>query len=329
MKKVGIGIITVIIAAYIIVVVIININKGPKEESNKTKIVTSFYPVYVMTLNITKGAENVEVSNMAEHLTGCIHDYTLTTEDLKKFEKASIFIQNGAGLENFTDKILNSYQNIKVISAAENVQNFICEGHDHDSHDNEEQHEHNADEENVHNHEESHDHDEECNSHIWLSIENYISEVEKIYEKLSEYDSKNKETYLNNKNTYIEKLNALKIKYKGLENIQNKGAICLDEALVYLLDEVGMKYEIVETDHEQSSISANQIKELINQMKKENITSIFIEKDGDTKVAETLAKETGAKIYKLDAEMNPSKNYEDINAYIEAMEFNYKVLSEV
>ena len=120
-----------IIATLIIVIAIIsliiysNFNKREKQDKDKIKILTSFYPIYIMTLNITKGANNVEVSNMAEKLTGCIHDYTLTTTDLRKFEDADIFIQNGAGLESFTDKITSSYGNVKIISAAENVTNFI------------------------------------------------------------------------------------------------------------------------------------------------------------------------------------------------------------
>lgn len=52
--------------------------------SSKTRIVTSFYPMYVIALNLTEGAEGIELSNMADVNVGCLHDYTLTTEDMKK-----------------------------------------------------------------------------------------------------------------------------------------------------------------------------------------------------------------------------------------------------
>ena len=39
-------------------------------------IVTSFYPVWILTLNLTEGIEGVSVVNLAEPATGCLHDYT-------------------------------------------------------------------------------------------------------------------------------------------------------------------------------------------------------------------------------------------------------------
>ena len=45
--------------------------------------------MYIIVRNITDGANNVQLVNMTEQNTGCIHDYTLTTNDMKKI---SIFI---------------------------------------------------------------------------------------------------------------------------------------------------------------------------------------------------------------------------------------------
>ena len=88
-------------------------NNGKKEENidSKYTIVTSFYPIYIMALNVTDGANNVEVLNMADTNVGCLHDYTLTTTDMRKIENADIFIQNGLGLENFIDKLLKERSN--------------------------------------------------------------------------------------------------------------------------------------------------------------------------------------------------------------------------
>ena len=79
-------------------------NKKEENTDSKYTIVTSFYPIYIMALNVTDGANNVEVLNMADTNVGCLHDYTLTTTDMRKIENADIFIQNGLGLENFIDK---------------------------------------------------------------------------------------------------------------------------------------------------------------------------------------------------------------------------------
>ena len=117
-KRIIIAIIVIVcILALITFLVWKNIEKSNNEleANNNFKIVTSFYPIYIIAENITNGAENIELSNMAEVNGGCLHDYTLSTNDVKKVENADVFVQNGEGIENFTDKILEIYSNVKII----------------------------------------------------------------------------------------------------------------------------------------------------------------------------------------------------------------------
>ena len=54
-------------------------------ESN-TKTVTiaaSFYPMYIMALNVAKDMSDVKVINMTKPMTGCLHDYAVTPDDLR------------------------------------------------------------------------------------------------------------------------------------------------------------------------------------------------------------------------------------------------------
>ena len=64
------------------------------------KIVTSFYPMYIIVRNITDGANNVQLVNMTEQNTGCIHDYTLTTNDMKKNRKCRYFYTKWIRIRN-------------------------------------------------------------------------------------------------------------------------------------------------------------------------------------------------------------------------------------
>ena len=300
---------SLVIAAIIVSLIIYgNVKEERKPQNNETKILTSFYPIYIMTLNVTNGAKNIEVSNMAEKLAGCIHDYTLTTTDLRKFENADIFIQNGAGLEKFSDKIASSYPNVKIINAAQNVTNFIySDGKNDDTEKNEDGEE------------------EESNSHIWLSIENYKKEVQEIATELSTLNLENADIYRKNCNTYLQKLDDLQEKFKKL-NLQGEKAICLNESLEYLLKENGIDETLVETDHEQASISAKMVKDIISKMQEENIKSIFIDKDYSDKLAKVLQNETNAKIYVLNSGMNGN---DDLNSYINIMEENLKALKQI
>lgn len=289
--------IIIVIVLIICLVICKNIYNQKKEKSNdKFEILTSFYPIYIMTLNITNGAEDVKVSNMAEKYTGCIHDYTLTTTDMKKFESCDIFIQNGAGLETFSDKILESYPKIKVLNAADGVNNFLT---------------HNED-------------DEEVNSHIWLSISNYINEVIKITDSLIKMDSKNAKIYQKNCENYVSKLSALKIKFDNL-NLKNKRVINLNESLEYMFKENDIDSVLIETDHEQAVISANKIRNIIELMQNEKINEIYIDKNDSRKLADVLQNETNAKIYVLDSAMSGDGS---LDSYINIMNQNYEILKE-
>ena len=269
----------------------------PKENSEgQFKIVTTFYPIWMMTKNITQDAQNIEIVNMADRNVGCLHDYTLSTTDMKKLEKADVVVQNGLGIENFMDKILNTYSEIKIIDSSKNIISKI--------------------EENG-----------EVNNHIWTSLSNYMMQVEEIAKSLSEANPENKEVYEKNKENYIKELKKLQKEYQTeLANLNDKKAICLNEAFSYLAKEVGLEIISVETNHEESSLSAEKMKELIEIMKKENIKSILVDKEDNLKSAQTLASETGAKIYELQSGLTGS---EENNSYLQIMKENLEILKGI
>ena len=97
------------------------VKKEEINEENKFKIVTSFYPLYIMTLNITDGIEDVTVSNMTDNNVGCLHNYSLQAKDLKKLSKADLFITNGLGIETFLDKIKEEYKGLEIIEDRKSV----------------------------------------------------------------------------------------------------------------------------------------------------------------------------------------------------------------
>lgn len=287
-------IITIAVIIVIIGIIVIgNLNKENVKENDNLKIVTSFYPMYIMTMNITNGVEDVQVSNMAENYVGCIHDYTLKTEDLKKFENANIFIENGYGMEVFSQKIIDSYPQVKIIESAKGITDVIKE--------------------------ESGD----VNAHFWTSIDNYILQVQEIANQLSNIDSKNADTYKNNANTYIQKLNDLKNSYEDkIESLKGKKVISLNESFSYLFKTLGIEEILIETDHEQSSLSAETVKNVIDKMNGENINSIIIAENDNEQNAKAIAEETGAKVYKLKDGMSGDNS---LDSYINDMKYNFEI----
>ena len=291
MKKRNIIIIVAIVLILIAGIVIGNLNRKDDIEGDSLKIVTSFYPIYIMTLNITNGAENIEVSNMAENYVGCIHDYTLTTTDLKKFENADIFVQNGYDMEQFSQKIIDSYPDVKMVDSSTKITDFVQDG-------------------------------EEVNPHFWTSIDNYILQVEAITEGLKELDSSNSDLFEQNKNICVQKLQELKSSYEEF-NFEGNSVVSLNESFSYLFKFIGVNETLIETDHEQSSLSAETVRGVIEEVKETGIQAIVIgQNDGDQN-ANLIASETGAKVYRLNDAMSGDGS---LDSYINTMKENLEIL---
>ena len=263
------------------------IKKDP--EIKEFKIVTSFYPMYTIANKLTENIDGVVVENMANNNVGCLHDYTLTTADLKKIENANVFVYNGLGIENFTQKILQTYQKIRIIDSSENINGLISD-------------------------------ENENNAHIWLDIDKYTIQVENVKNGLIKADNEHKEKYEKNAQDYLNKLNELKEKLKDLKE---KKCLSFSESLAYLEKSMNLKIKTIETDHEQNGLSAETLAEAIKYVKDNNIKNIIIDKQTADNNAKTVANETGAKVYVLDSMLGGG------DGYIEIMEENFKIVESM
>lgn len=291
-------------------------NSNDKLESSKDKkddsikVVTSFYPMYLLTSNIVKNIDNVELINMTNSSTGCLHDYSLTTDDIKLLEDCDIFIINGAGMESFLDKVLQQKPDLKIIDASEGI-DLIKSDY--------------IDESDNHNHNHDHD-DEEYNPHVWLSVKNAIKQVQNIQNKLIEYNSVNKDKYIENTKNYIDQLTTLDNKiHSELDNIKNKNIVTFHEAFPYFAKEYGLNIVGVVQREAGSEPSAKELQETIEKIKKLDVKAICVEPQYSTKAAETISRETNVGVYTLDPIVTEeSKN----SSYIDIMNKNLETLKE-
>lgn len=298
MKKNVIYIIVAILILGVLVtaVVVTNQNKEKTVDNGKFKIVTSFYPMYILTANITQGAKNIELVNMTDTNVGCIHDYTLTTSDMKKIENADAFIENGLGLEDLITKALSSNTKMKIIDASKDMINLIKE-------------------------------EDEVNPHVWTSLSQHIKQTQNIADALIQINPENAQVYEKNTKEYIEKLSELKLRYETeLQNLSEKSAVSLNEAFEYLGKEMKLDLKTIHTDHEKNTISAETLKQIIDEMKQKNIKIILVDINDNTKNAETIAKETEATIYKLDSGLTGSLSKD---AYLNSMTGNLEKLKQI
>ena len=273
------------------------------ESNNKLTIVTSFYPMYISTLNIVKDIPYVEVINMTAPQTGCLHDYSLSTKDLKTLSSADIFVINGAGMESFLDDVIDEYSDLKIIEASNGIS--LIEDTDHD------------------------EHEHDVNPHVWVSISKNIEEVSNIAKELSAFDPNHASEYEANADAYIAKLENLRTEmHAALDNVNNKDIITFHEAFPYFAEEFNLNIAGVIEVEPDSEPSAKEVENIISIINEKNIKALFTEPQYSSKIADTIAKETGASIYTLDPIVTGDANEDAYDDYIVKMQENLNTLKE-
>ncbi len=281
----------------------------PAKESSRLKLLASFYPIAIMALNITDGVEGVAVESMAQQQTGCLHDFQMTTADMKKAETADAFLINGAGMEGFLDKISDQLPELPVIDSSTGIP-LIASGEDH-----------------HHDGGEGHDHDQEAyNPHLWVSITNCMEQVRNLSEGIIALDPEHEAEYRENTETYLEKLSALRDKmHSALDHVKNKDIITFHEAFPYFAEEFGLHIAAVINREPDSQPSAKELADTIRLVRETGVKALFVEPLYPETSADIIAAETSAQVYVLD----PAVSGEwDKNAYLTAMESNLQVLEQ-
>lgn len=289
------------VLSIILIILIIFILTGCNEEkinSENFKITTSFYPMYIIALNLTKDAKNIELNNMTDSSIGCLHNYTLTTNDLKKIQESDILVINGLGLEeNILNTVNKTNSNIKVIDSSDNIdEKDIISGNN-------------------------------VNPHIWTSINLYKNQVETISENLINLDENNREIYVKNTEEYINKLNELENRENTVkEKIANVEVVVFSESLEYLIKEMNINYSIFSIGHEESGVSSEELGEIIDEINDKNIKTILIDKEDSKAIANSVSAETGATIHEMDSCLTGEL---DLDSYITKMNSNLDILENI
>lgn len=268
-------------------------------EKKDFTIVTSFYPMYIDVINITKDVEGVKVINMTKPQTGCLHDYQLTTEDMKTLEQADVFVANGAGMESFLDKATKQNKNMKVVEASNYKDiNFIKDG-------------------------------DEDNPHVWMSVTYSIAQVKAITAALCEADPAHKDAYRKNALDYCMKLEKLKKEmHEELDDLPHRDIVTFHEAFPYLAKEFKLNIVSVIEREPGTEPTPQELETTIAKVNTLPVKVLFTEPQYSPAAAETIAKETGAKIYQLDPVVTGEANLEAMDAYINAMKKNMNILKE-
>lgn len=261
-------------------------------------ILTSFYPMYVATINIAKDIEGVRVVNMTKPQTGCLHDYQMTPQDLITLEGADVFVMNGAGMEESLESMVAMQKDLKIVQASEGIELIKSKSG-------------------------------EENPHVWLSVSNAIAQARNISEQLALIDGPNADQYRANADIYVAKLEALRTKmHATLDKLENRDIVTLHEAFPYLAQEFNLTVAAVIAYHDDTAPTVNELKEVIAVVNQLKVKALFEEPQDSSQSAQNIADATGAKVYKLDPGVIGESDTKAYNGYIDTMESNLTSLME-
>lgn len=293
---------------------------GGSKQVNKEDeflLVTSFYPMYVLAENLTAGVEGITVSNLTENQTGCLHDYQLTSRDMKLLSKADAFLVNGAGMELFMEKVLENNAELPVIEASRGITLLEGIGHSHNH-----ESEHGTDQDEASH--DSHAHAE--NGHVWMDVERYRIQLATVTEELIRLLPEKKDALEAASAAYDAKLQTLSQYAEELKKEASKTPVVIfHEAFAYLAESLGMEVLMSLSLDEETVPSAGEIAEVIEEINYHGGAFIFIEQEYAEYADKILAETDAVAVY-----LNPLTTGDgNADSYYQEMQKNLDIMFRV
>lgn len=297
MKKKNIFVLAMLAAvlavAIVVTMIFVNTNEETKK-GNDLSIVTSFYPMYVATANVVDGVEGVTLQNLSEPQTGCLHDYQLTTADMKLLSTADIFVVNGGGIENFLTDIASDYPKLSMVEASSNL-TLLAE-------------------------------EDEENAHAWMSVAAYRNQVSTIAEQLAKLDPEHAKQYEDNVKAYDAKLAKLQDEQEQIrEYADGQNVILFHEAYAYVAEDYGLNVTYVLDLDEERAVSAGERADVLDSIENDRVSYILAEERYGSKTGDAVEAEANVKVIYLDA---CNRGDYDKDSYLTAMQSNIDLLRE-
>lgn len=254
--------------------------------SDTIKVLVSFHAMEELVQLV--GDEKVDVEVVIPEGTEA-HDFEPTTKDIKELSKSKLFVYNGLGMEHWVENFLKN-SNVEVVEASANVTTINNDG--------------------------------VIDPHTWLGLKDAIVELENIKNALVKIDSKNSTYYEKNYENAKKELESIYDEYKSkFDSIANNKFVTGHKAFGYLCREFGLEQIAIQGVFAEGEPSPAKLAELVTYCKDNNIKTVFAEEIGSTEVAETLAREAGAKVETIET-------FEGEGDYIEGMKENLQKIYE-
>lgn len=257
-------------------------------------VVTSFYPVYLAAIDAAGNIPGVSVENLSEPQTGCLHDFQLTPEDMKRLGHADVFVVNGGGIESFLEEVGSAYSGLKMIRACEPLE-LLNDG-------------------------------DEYNAHAWMSPARYREMVRYIALELSEVDPAHESAYQRNADACDARIAELEARREKIAAAsEGTNVILFHKAFDYVAEDYGMQVRFIMDLDEERQISAGEVAEVVAAVQQGRASLILAEERYGRELAELVQKETDVAVLYLDPLTRGSY---DTDSYWSKMEHNIELLQK-
>jgi zinc transport system substrate-binding protein len=262
------------------------------ETAEPFRILASFHPVLITTLNVARGVPGVEVASLTPPDTGCMHDRQLAPADLVALGRASVLIVNGAGIESFLAGATNRVVSRAVIDASAGVALITNAG--------------------------------SVNPHVWLSVTNVMLQTDAIARGLARLDPAHAAQYEANAARYRGELATLQAHVAACASrLKARPVVTQHDAFPYLARDLGLTIAGVIQTEPGMDVSAGQITSLVRSMRTKGVSVVFAEPQYSCRTAALVAREAGATVHMLDSCVTGPAT---TNSYLAAMEANVAVV---
>lgn len=287
---------------------------GLQNEQDDFTVTASFYPMYVLTKNLTKGIDGVSLSCLSSPQTGCLHDYQPTAGDKKLLASTDLLVINGGGMESFLDTLDAEGNDLEILDASADLEESLLQSHQEDQ-----------------DHE-GHDHGE-INPHFWMSLALYEQQIQTVSQGLAQADPAHESLYLENARAYTEEIEKRRSQLDALkESLQGRPVILFQESFAYLAKELGLTVLASYDLDGESSLSAKDIAQAMELSRENENTLLFCDSRYSRETGETVAEGTEASLLILDPMVTPlsGTDFTEVKEddVLKAWDSNIRILQE-
>lgn len=296
------------------------------------------------------GGEHIVVTTLVGP-DGDAHVYQPTPQAARAVAEADLMFVNGLDFEGWLERLAQAAAfDGALVVATDGIEALAFDEHgdehgdhedhngDHDEHDDDHDDDHDNHEDHDKHEGEHDDHDDHAghdhgafDPHAWQSLNHAVTYVDNITAGLAKADPENAADYYANRATYVTEIEALNVDVTammaGLPE-EKRTVVTSHDAFGYFAHAYGLTFEAPQGLSTESEVSAADVAELIEQIREEGISAVFIEAIADNRLLKQIANETDATIGGTLYSDGLSNAEGPASTYLDMMRHNAETLSK-